>query len=921
MGVMELVFGDLNKKEVKKLEKIALQVEAYDEAMQQLTDDELRAKTKEFQDRCQNKGESLDSLLPEAFAVCREAAFRVLGMKHFHVQIIGGIALHQGRIAEMKTGEGKTLVATLPAYLNALEGKGVHVVTVNDYLAKRDMEWMGKVYTFLGLTVGGVFHNVDPAARKQAYLADITYGTNNEFGFDYLRDNMVSYKENMVQRELNYAIVDEVDSILIDEARTPLIISGVGEKSTDLYLQADRFVRGFKRDADFTMDEKDKTISLTEEGVDRCENYFGLENFSDPENMELNHHIMQALKAHNIMKRDVDYVVNDGEIIIVDEFTGRLMYGRRYSNGLHQAIEAKEGLSVRSESKTLATITLQNYFRMFNKLAGMTGTAKTEEEEFRDIYNMDVVIIPTNKEIKRRDLEDSVYLNEQAKFKAIAEEIVEVHATGRPVLVGTISIEKSEAISELLKKKGVKHNVLNAKHHEREAAIVAEAGRLGMVTIATNMAGRGTDIILGGNPEFEAKKEMRKLGYDENTISYASSRIPLEDEELIAAREEYDKLYEKYAEERREEHDKVIELGGLHIIGTERHESRRIDNQLRGRAGRQGDPGSTRFFVGLDDDLIRLFGGERIQVMMQKLASSGDEAIESKMLTKTIENAQKKVEGRNFTSRKYVLQYDNVMNKQREIIYSERRRVLDGEDLRSHILSMAEEFADEALETCTAESKFSEEWDLPALETTMKRLWGGFTLPEYGDSPDITPEQLKEDVHRIIEEGYAVKEAEIGEDRMRDLERMILIRVVDNKWMDHIDAMDQLKTGIGLRGLGQQDPAMAYAAEGFDMFEEMIGTIKEEAVKFCFNVTVQTNAERRQVMEAKSAEKEEAAPSVGGARAAAQPNIPKEAPSAQSVSSDAKPEPVRRETPKIGRNDLCPCGSGKKYKNCCGKNE
>ena len=759
------------------------------------------------------------------------------------------------------------------------------------------------------------------AARKQAYLADITYGTNNEFGFDYLRDNMVSYKENMVQRELNYAIVDEVDSILIDEARTPLIISGVGEKSTDLYLQADRFVRGFKRDADFTMDEKDKTISLTEEGVDRCENYFGLENFSDPENMELNHHIMQALKAHNIMKRDVDYVVNDGEIIIVDEFTGRLMYGRRYSNGLHQAIEAKEGLSVRSESKTLATITLQNYFRMFNKLAGMTGTAKTEEEEFRDIYNMDVVIIPTNKEIKRRDLEDSVYLNEQAKFKAIAEEIVEVHATGRPVLVGTISIEKSEAISELLKKKGVKHNVLNAKHHEREAAIVAEAGRLGMVTIATNMAGRGTDIILGGNPEFEAKKEMRKLGYDENTISYASSRIPLEDEELIAAREEYDKLYEKYAEERREEHDKVIELGGLHIIGTERHESRRIDNQLRGRAGRQGDPGSTRFFVGLNDDLIRLFGGERIQVMMQKLASSGDEAIESKMLTKTIENAQKKVEGRNFTSRKYVLQYDNVMNKQREIIYSERRRVLDGEDLRSHILSMAEEFADEALETCTAESKFSEEWDMPALETTMKRLWGGFTLPEYGDSPDITPEQLKEDVYRIIEEGYAAKEAEIGEDRMRDLERMILIRVVDNKWMDHIDAMDQLKTGIGLRGLGQQDPAMAYAAEGFDMFEEMIGTIKEEAVKFCFNVTVQTNAERRQVMEAKSAEKEEAAPSVGGARAAAQPNMPKEAPSAQSVSSDAKPEPVRRETPKIGRNDLCPCGSGKKYKNCCGKNE
>ncbi len=918
MGVMELLFGDLNKKEVKKLEKIADKVEAYDEAMQALTDDELRAKTKEFQDRCQNRGESLDSLLPEAFAVCREAAWRVLGMKHFRVQIIGGIVLHQGRIAEMKTGEGKTLVATLPAYLNALEGRGVHVVTVNDYLAKRDMEWMGKVYTFLGLTVGGVFHSVPPALRKQAYMADITYGTNNEFGFDYLRDNMVSYKENMVQRELNYAIVDEVDSILIDEARTPLIISGVGEKSTDLYTQADRFVRNFKIEQDFTMDEKDKTISLTEEGVSRCEDYFNLENFSDPENMEINHHIMQALRANNLMKRDVDYVVNDGEVIIVDEFTGRLMYGRRYSNGLHQAIEAKEGLSVRSESKTLATITLQNYFRMFNKLAGMTGTAKTEEEEFRDIYNMDVVIIPTNKPVARQDLDDSVYINEKAKFHAIVDEIVEVHQTGRPVLVGTISIEKSEAISDLLKKRGIKHNVLNAKHHEKEAEIVAEAGRLGMVTIATNMAGRGTDIILGGNPEFEAKKEMRKLGYDENTISYASSKIPLEDEELIAARKEYEELYDKYKEERQVEHEKVIELGGLHIIGTERHESRRIDNQLRGRAGRQGDPGSTRFFVGLDDDLMRLFGGERIQVLMQKLSGSGEDAIESKTLTRTIENAQKKVEGRNFTSRKYVLQYDNVMNKQREIIYSERRRVLDGEDLRSHILSMAEEFADSAVETCTADSKFAEEWDLDTLTNTLKRLWAGFALPDYGENPDVEPEQLREDIHRVIEEGYAAKEKEIGEERMRELERMILIRVVDNKWMDHIDAMDQLKTGIGLRGLGHQDPAMAYAAEGFDMFEEMINNIKEEAVKFCFNVTLQTNTERKQVMEAKNAEKEEAAPSIGGARVRSQ--MPGEAPKPRTTSGDAKPEPIKRETPKIGRNDLCPCGSGKKYKNCCGKN-
>ena len=926
MGVMEIVFGDLNKKEVKKLDKIAEKVESYDEAMQALTDDELRAKTKEFQDRCQNKGESLDSLLPEAFAVCREAASRVLGMKHFHVQIIGGIALHQGRIAEMKTGEGKTLVATLPAYLNALEGKGVHVVTVNDYLAKRDMEWMGKLYTFLGLTVGGIFHSVAPENRKKAYQADITYGTNNEFGFDYLRDNMVSYKENMVQRELNYAIVDEVDSILIDEARTPLIISGVGEKSTDLYSQADRFVRNFKLDVDFTMDEKDKTISLTEEGVARCEDYFNLENFSDPENMEINHHIMQALRANNLMKRDVDYVVNDGEVIIVDEFTGRLMYGRRYSNGLHQAIEAKEGLSVRSESKTLATITLQNYFRMFNKLAGMTGTAKTEEAEFRDIYNMDVVVIPTNKEIARQDMQDSVYLNEKAKFNAIVEEIAEIHATGRPILVGTISIEKSEALSDLLRKRGIKHNVLNAKHHEKEAEIVAEAGRLGMVTIATNMAGRGTDIILGGNPEFEAKREMRKQGYDENTISYASSRIPLDDEELLAARAEYDKLYERFKEERQEEHEKVIGLGGLHIIGTERHESRRIDNQLRGRAGRQGDPGSTKFFVALDDDLMRLFGGERIQVLMQRLSGSGEDALESKTLTKTIENAQKKVEGRNFTSRKYVLQYDNVMNKQREIIYSERRRVLDGEDLRSHILSMAEEFADSAIETCTADSKFSEEWDLEALSNTMKRLWGGFALPDYGDNPDVTPEQLKEDVYRVIEEGYAAKEAEIGEERMRDLERMILIRVVDNKWMDHIDAMDQLKTGIGLRGLGQQDPAMAYAKEGFDMFEEMIGTIKEDAVRFCFNVTLQTNTERKQVMEAKSADKEEAESSLGGGAAAdaravrVSSAMPGEAPKPQAAKGDSKPEPVRRETPKIGRNDLCPCGSGKKYKNCCGKN-
>ena len=922
MGIMELVFGDLNKKEVKKLEKIADKVMALDEEMQKLTDDELRAKTEEFKDRCQNKGESLDSLLPEAFAVCREGASRTLGMKHFKVQVIGGIALHQGRIAEMRTGEGKTLVATLPAYLNALEGKGVYVVTVNDYLAKRDMEWMGKLYTFLGLTVGGIFHNVPAEKRKHEYLCDITYGTNNEFGFDYLRDNMVSYKEQMVQRDLNYAIVDEVDSILIDEARTPLIISGMGEKSTDLYTKADRFVKNFKLDEDFTMDEKDKTVSLTEEGVSRCEDYFGVENFSDPENMELNHHVIQALKANFLMKRDVDYVAQDGEILIVDEFTGRIMQGRRYSNGLHQAIEAKEGMNVRSESKTLATITLQNYFRMFNKLSGMTGTAKTEEDEFRDIYNMDVVVIPTNKPVRRTDLDDSVYLNEPAKFRAIVNEIAEVHETGRPVLVGTISIEKSEAISDLLKKRGIKHNVLNAKHHEREAEIVAEAGRLGAVTIATNMAGRGTDIILGGNPEFEAKKEMRKLGYDENTISYASSRIPLEDEELLAARKVFDELHDKYKAERAEEQEKVRELGGLHIIGTERHESRRIDNQLRGRAGRQGDPGSTKFFIGLDDDLMRLFGGERIQAMMARFNGSEDEPIEAKPLTRAIENAQKKVEGRNFTSRKYVLQYDNVMNKQREIIYGERRRVLDGEDLKGHILSMADEFADAYIDTCTAESKFSEEWNLPDLEKSIKKLCNAFTLPDYGDDPDVTPEQLHEDVHAEIAKLYDEKEAEIGEERMRELERMILIRVVDNKWMDHIDAMDQLRTGIGLRGLGHQDPAQAYAQEGFDMFEEMISNIKEDTVKFCFNVTVQTNTERVQVMEAGNAQKEDVAPSVGGGALQHQQRGGQAMPSAAPKETKEAPKvPIKREAPKVGRNDPCPCGSGKKYKNCCGKNE
>ncbi|MBR0597991.1 preprotein translocase subunit SecA [Sinanaerobacter chloroacetimidivorans] len=918
MGLMEKIFGDLNVKEVKKIEKIVDQVEALDEQMQKLTDSELKAKTAEFKERIAG-GETLDQILPEAFAVCREASYRSLGMKHFRVQLIGGVVLHQGRIAEMKTGEGKTLVATLAAYLNALEGKGVHVVTVNDYLAKRDMEWMGKLYTFLGLTVGCVVHGITNEVRKAAYMADITYGTNNEFGFDYLRDNMVIYKEDMTQRILNFAVVDEVDSILIDEARTPLIISGAGEKSTDLYNIADKFVSSFRLEEDFTMDEKDRTVSLTEEGVSKCEAFFKIENFSDPENMEINHHVMQALKAHNLMKRDVDYIVKDGEIVIVDEFTGRLMFGRRYSDGLHQAIEAKEGMKIRQESKTLATITLQNYFRMYQKLAGMTGTARTEEQEFRDIYNMDVVEIPTNKPIARKDLEDSIYATERGKFTAIADQIEESHKTGQPVLVGTISIERSEVISSILKRRGIKHNVLNAKQHEKEAEIVAEAGRFGAVTIATNMAGRGTDIILGGNPEFEAKREMRRRGYDEAVISYASSFVPLEDPELITARNEYHELHEQFKAERAEEQQKVKEIGGLHIIGTERHESRRIDNQLRGRAGRQGDPGSTQFFISLEDELMRLFGGERIQGLVGKLGMNEDEPIEAGMLTKSIENAQKKVEGRNFSIRKYVLQYDDVMNKQREIIYNERRRVLFGEDLRDHIMSMVEELIDENIDFCTAASKYAEEWDLAALENSLKKICSTFQGFQYTEQhiQNLDKETLKEDVMERFEEAYQAKEEEIGIERMRELERMILIRVVDNKWMDHIDAMDQLRHGIGLRALGQQDPARAYANEGFEMFDLMIKNIKEDTVKFCFNVTIQTDTARKQVIG--KGEGIKADINDDGAESAAGYDDGG-APSAVKVPEREKKQETVRKGEVIGRNDPCPCGSGKKYKKCCGAN-
>ncbi len=915
MSVMEKIFGDLNAKELKKIGKIVDKIEALDEPTAALSDDELRGKTEEFKKRLA-EGETLDDILPEAFAVCREGAARSLGMKHFKVQLIGGVVLHQGSIAEMKTGEGKTLVATLAAYLNALEGKGVHVVTVNDYLAKRDAEWMGKLYGFLGLTVGCVTHGITGDQRKAAYRADITYGTNNEFGFDYLRDNMVIYKEQLMQRELHYAIIDEVDSILIDEARTPLIISGQGDKSTDLYKIADQFVAGLIREADYTVEEKDKQVSLTDEGVTKAEKFFNIENFGDPENMEINHHVLQALKARAIMVRDVDYIVSDGEIVIVDEFTGRLMFGRRFSNGLHQAIEAKERVAVRSESKTLATITLQNYFRMYGKLSGMTGTAKTEEDEFRDIYNMDVIVIPTNKPIQRKDLSDSVYKTESGKLKALVDEVCRVHETQQPVLVGTISVEKSELISGMLKRRGVKHNVLNAKQHEREAEIVAEAGRLGMVTIATNMAGRGTDIILGGNPEFEARREMKKLEYTDDQISFATGFVRTDDPELNAAREKFSELYERFKAERSEEQEKVVELGGLCIMGSERHESRRIDNQLRGRSGRQGDPGRTQFFISLEDDLLRLFGGERMQSLAERMGVADDEAIEAGMLTRAIENAQKKVEGKNFGVRKYVLQYDNVMNRQREIIYEERRKVLFGEDLREYIMGMMRTIVGAIIEPIVVESKFAEEWDFETMNKNLRKITGqynGKTSYSKEELDAMTEDSLKEEVFGEFERLYEEKEKEIGADRMRDIERMILLRVVDNLWMDHIDAMDQLKSGMSLRALGQQDPAAAYAKEGFDMFEQLVGEIQENTVRYCYNVTLTTNTRRRSVTREGAALKSD----YSDAQSAQGGMMPKAAPKADRVR---KQETVRREGPKVGRNDPCPCGSGKKYKNCCGKN-
>ena len=912
MGLMEKIFGTYSDRELKKIEPLVNKVMSLEGEMEKLSDTELKEKTEEFKNRIKN-GETTDDLLPEAFAVVREAAWRVLGMKHFRVQVIGGIVLHQGRIAEMKTGEGKTLVATLPAYLNALEGKGTHIVTVNDYLASRDRDWMGKVYEFLGLTVGCIIHDMDQDERKIAYNSDITYGTNNEFGFDYLRDNMVIYKEEMVQRGLRFCIVDEVDSILIDEARTPLIISGQGDESVDLYVRArdfvntlshriksqdeidlERFNREFEEETvDYVINEKDKTATLTDKGIEKAEKYFGIENLSDASNMELSHHINQALKAAGTMHKDIDYVVKDGEIIIVDEFTGRLMYGRRYSEGLHQAIEAKEGLEVRAESKTLATITFQNYFRMYDKLSGMTGTAMTEEGEFRDIYNIDVVEIPTNKPVIREDDNDHIYINEDAKFKAVTREIEEAHEKGQPVLVGTISIDKSETLSKYLKRAGIKHNVLNAKKHEQESEIVAQAGRFGQVTIATNMAGRGTDIVLGGNPEYLAKKELKKQGMEEEMLEYADSYFKTDDPEILKAREDYQALVKKFKEETDKEAEEVKKVGGLRIIGTERHESRRIDNQLRGRSGRQGDPGSSRFYISADDDLIRLFAGDKFKDTMVKIDSPEDEPVEAKILTRLIESAQRKVEGNNFSIRKNVLKYDDVMNKQREVIYAERRRVLEGENLRDDIIAMRNDVIDKTIDFYNKLDDNNKNY----LDFESIRSFGinTFDFPEdfLKELENPTAESLKAYIKELADEKYKEKEEDFGDEKFREIERVALLQNVDQKWMDHIDAMDQLRKGIGLRAVGQTDPVRAYAEEGFDMFEEMNESIKEDTVRMLYHVV---NPERvKRVRVAKEVE---------------------------TVNpDDGKQKPFVRKEKKVGRNDPCPCGSGKKYKNCHGKFE
>ncbi len=873
MGFIKNLLDD-NARDIKRMQKTVDRINALEPEISPLTDAELQAKTVSFREQLE-RGASMDDILTEVFAVGREASKRVLGMRHFDVQVIGGMVLHQGRIAEMRTGEGKTLVATLPVYLNALEGRGVHVVTVNDYLARRDSEWMGRLYKFLGLSVGLIVHGLDWNQRKHSYNCDVTYGTNNEFGFDYLRDNMSVRPDQLVQRPLNYAIVDEVDSILVDEARTPLIISGQADKATDHYYTFAKLVPRLRAEADYTVDEKAHTVVLTEDGVARVEQMLGVENLFDDSNMQLNHHLNQALKANALMKRDRDYVVKDGQVIIVDEFTGRLMFGRRYSDGLHQAIEAKEGVRIERESQTLATITFQNYFRMYNKLAGMTGTAETEQEEFRKIYKLDVAVIPTNKPMIRHDLPDVVYKTEIAKFRAVVDEIAARHASGQPMLVGTISIEKSEVLSNLLRKKGVPHQVLNAKYHDKEAEIVAQAGRLGAVTIATNMAGRGTDILLGGNPEFLAQAELR--GRDE---------YDLEDP---AGADLYRQMVAKYERECEEEHRRVVELGGLHIIGTERHESRRIDNQLRGRSGRQGDPGSSQFFSSLEDDLMRLFGSDNIAGIMDKLGMEEDVPIEHGLITKSIESAQKRVEGRNFSIRKHVLQYDDVMNQQRELIYRQRMKVLLEQDLKEVVLQMITESVGRSVEIYCPEGVIPEEWDLESLLNHAEQLY----LPGHGLEPADLEEMGREAVKELLAgksmEAYEAREAELGAEVMRELERVVLLRVVDEKWMDHLDAMDQLREGINLRAYGQKDPLIEYKFESYQMFQNMVDTIQDEVVRYVFRVNVVQAPQQRRTVENKYQE-------------------------------EGPAQPARRED-KVGRNAPCPCGSGKKYKKCCGRTE
>ena len=915
MSFAEKIFGTFSDRELKKINPLTKKVLALEPQYQAMSDADLQAQTPALKERLA-KGETLDDILPDAFAVCREAAWRVLGMKHFPVQITGGIALHRGDIAEMQTGEGKTLVATLPAYLNALTGEGVHIVTVNDYLAKRDSEWMGKLYRWLGLSVGLIVQGIDGDSRRRAYNADITYGTNNEFGFDYLRDNMVTYKDNMVQRGHVYAIVDEVDSILIDEARTPLIISGRGEDSSSLYTQVDRFVRTLRKsvvveledkvetdeqtDGDYVVDEKHKSCTLTAKGIKKAEEYFKIENLAAAENMTLAHHIDQAIKAYGVMKKDIDYVVKNGEVIIVDEFTGRLMIGRRYNEGLHQAIEAKEGVKIAAESKTLATITFQNYFRMYSKLSGMTGTAKTEEEEFKGIYKLDVVQIPTNRPMIRKDMNDLVYRTQKGKFSQVIEEIERRHKTGQPILVGTVSVEVSEMLSKMLRMRGIEHVVLNAKYHAREAEIVAQAGHFGAVTIATNMAGRGTDILLGGNPEFLARRAMKQKGYEDNVIEEATGFNENVSEEVLAARVIYKQLYAGFKKQTDAEHDRVIAVGGLHIIGTERHESRRIDNQLRGRAGRQGDPGSSQFFLSMQDDLMRLFGSERVSGLIEKMGLAEDEPIEAKMLTGQIENAQKRIEARNYEIRKNVLQYDDVMNEQRKEIYEQRKQVLEGRDMHETIVKMADKLIEEAVATYCGNGDDYTDWDLPGLTQYLERLCIriGFFKAHEEPFKTIDKDELIAKLKQEARDFYALREKgfELLHIDTRELERVVLLSCVDRRWMDHIDAMDQLRDGIGLRAYGNKNPVTEYQIEGYDMFDEMVHFIREDTVRRMYQARINIPQQRREVAEPKETNLEQA-------KAAGGPSGPK------------------RVQKQVGRNDPCPCGSGKKYKNCCGKDK